>query len=102
MGRLLLRDRSAVPSELPQAIIGLRGLAKEYPANPGYQLALGRVLTYDPRTRVEGIHLLASVRGTADQTEQARRAWRQAILWDVNGPAAETARSIYHAIPMIS
>ena len=90
---------AAVPAELPQAITGLRGLAKEYPANPGYQLALGRVLTYDPKTRVEGIHLLASVRGTADQTEQAKRAWRQAILWDVNGPAAETAKEYLSRYP---
>jgi tetratricopeptide (TPR) repeat protein len=90
---------AAVPAELPQAITGLRSLAKEYPANPGYQLALGRVLTYDPKTRVEGIHLLASVRGTADQTEQAKRAWRQAILWDVNGPAAETAKEYLSRYP---
>jgi len=90
---------ASVPAELPQAITGLRGLAKEYPANPGYQLALGRVLTYDPKTRVEGIHLLASVRGTADQTEQAKRAWRQAILWDVNGPAAETAKEYLSRYP---
>ena len=90
---------AALPAELPHAITGLRSLAKEYPANPGYQLALGRVLTYDPKTRVEGIHLLASVRGTADQTEQAKRAWRQAILWDVNGPAAETAQEYLSRYP---
>ncbi len=82
---------AAVPAELPQAIAGLRDLAKQYPANPSYQLALGRVLTYDARTRVEGIHLLASLHGTADQMEQARLAWKQAILWSPNGPAAETA-----------
>src|ERR1700733_15939497 len=43
---------AAVPAELPQAIAGLRGLAKQSPANPSYRLALGRVLTYDPKTRV--------------------------------------------------
>src|SRR6202030_543477 len=32
---------AAVPAELPQAITGLRGLAKQYPANPSYPLALG-------------------------------------------------------------
>jgi cellulose synthase operon protein C len=90
---------AAVPAELPQAIAGLRSLAKEYPANPGYQLALGRVLTYEPKTRVEGIHLLATIRGTADQMEQARRAWRQAILWDLNGPAAETAQEYLSRYP---
>ena len=82
---------AAVPAELPQAIAGLRGLVKQYPANPSYQLALGRVLTYDTKTRVEGIHLLADLHGTAEQMEQAKVAWRQAIVWGINGPAAETA-----------
>lgn len=82
---------AAVPAELPKAIEGMRALAKQYPANPGYQLALGRILTYEPKDRLEGIQLLAGIRGTADQMEQARLAWRQAILWDVNGPAAATA-----------
>jgi tetratricopeptide (TPR) repeat protein len=90
---------AAVPAELPQAIAGLRGLAKKYPANPAYQLALGRVLTYDPKTRLEGARLLASIRGTADQTEQARRAWRQAILWTPNGPVAETAQEYLSRYP---
>ena len=63
---------AAVPAELPQAITGLRGLAKQFPANPSYQLALGRVLTYDPKTRVEGIKLLAALHGNAEQMEQAR------------------------------
>ncbi len=83
--------QAAVPAELPQAISGLRDLYKQYPANPTYQLALGRVLTYDARTRVEGIKLLAGLHGTAEQKEQARSAWKQAILWSPNGPAAETA-----------
>ncbi len=82
---------AAVPAELPQAIAGLRGLAKQYPANPSYQLALGRVLTYDPKTRVEGIKLLSTLHGNAEQMEQARLAWRQAIVWGIDGPAAETA-----------
>lgn len=90
---------AAVPAELPQAIAGLRGLVKEYPANPGYQLALGRVLTYDTRTRVEGIRLLADLHGTAEQMEQARVAWRQAIIWGINGPAAETAKDYLARYP---
>ncbi|HTZ59777.1 MAG TPA: cellulose synthase subunit BcsC-related outer membrane protein [Acidobacteriaceae bacterium] len=90
---------AAIPTELSQAIAGLRGLVKEYPANPSYQLALGRVLTYDARTRVEGIHLLADLHGTAEQMEQARIAWRQAIVWGINGPAAETAKDYLARYP---
>ena len=82
---------AAVPSELPHAIEGLRALAEKYPANPGYQLALGRVLTYEPKTRLEGIKMLSNLRGSSEQMEQARIAWRQAILWNPSGPAAETA-----------
>ena len=82
---------AAVPAGLQQAIAGLRDLYRQYPANPTYQLALGRVLTYDAKTRVEGIKLLAGIHGSADQMAQARAAWKQAILWSPSGPAAETA-----------
>ena len=90
---------AAVPAELPQAITGLRGLAKEYPANPGYQLALGRVLTYDPKTRVEGIRSA----GQRSRNRGSNRAGQTRLapgnLWDVNGPAAETAKEYLSRYP---
>ncbi len=88
---------AAVPADLPQAVAGMRELQKQYPANPGYQLALGRILTYDEKTRLEGVQLLANVRGTAEQTEQARVAWRQAILF--GGPAASTVQEYLARYP---
>jgi Flp pilus assembly protein TadD len=91
--------QAAIPAELPQAVAGLRDLAKQYPANPSYQLALGRVLTYEPKTRLEGISLLAALHGTAEQMEQARLAWKQAILWSMNGPAAATAKDYLARYP---
>ncbi len=91
--------QAAIPAELPQSVAGLRDLAKQYPANPSYQLALGRVLTYEPKTRLEGVHILANLHGTAEQMAQARVAWRQAILWSKNGPAAETAKDYLARYP---
>ena len=79
---------AAVPEELPAAIAGLRALIAKYPQDPTYRLSLGRVLTYRPATRLEGVRMLADLRGSATQIEQARADWRQAILWDPAGPAA--------------
>jgi Flp pilus assembly protein TadD len=75
---------AAIPSESAHGIAGLRALAAKYPANPSYQLALARELTYRLPTRAEGMRLLSVFRGTAAQNEQARTAWRTAILWDPN------------------
>lgn len=91
---------AAVPARLPHAVAGLRTLAAKYPANPSYRLALARVLTYRPGTRLEGARMLASFQGTPEQNEQARAAWKQAILWDPTAPAAtETAKQYVQRFP---
>ena len=79
---------AAIPSEGPQAVTGLRDLVRRFPANVSYTLALARVLTYKPATRLEGVRLLQGIKGTGTQISAARDAWRQAILWDPTGPAA--------------
>jgi tetratricopeptide (TPR) repeat protein len=88
---------AAVPSEMPQAIAGLRGLVRQFPANTSYALSLGRVLTYRPETRLEGVHMLQGIKGTVAQMNAARDAWRQAMLWDLNGPAATETSQQYLA-----
>ena len=91
---------AAVPSSQAHAIAGLRALAQKYPANPSYQLALARVLSYHPATRLEGIHLLSHLQGSAAQNEEARAAWKQAILWDLSAPAAiETGKQYLERFP---
>ena len=45
---------SATPEGRPHAIAGLRDLTVKYPDDSRYQVALGRILTYDPKTRAEG------------------------------------------------
>src|SRR5512146_1313022 len=41
-----------------RAVAGMRGLVQRNPGNPRFAIALGTMLTYDPRTRAEGIHIL--------------------------------------------
>ena len=67
----------------PHAIAGLRSLVEKYPADSRYQIALGRILTYNPKTRPEGRKLLAA--HPADP--QATEALRQSLLWDAQNPA---------------
>src|SRR5204862_83560 len=44
-----------------------------------------RVLIYDPKTRMEGLQLLESLRDPG-AVEQARTEWRQALLWEKENP----------------
>jgi len=74
---------AAIPATRDDGIAGLRGLAQRYPAMPQYTIDLGRVLTYDPKTRVEGEHLLSQYPHDA----AAQAMLRQALEWDVQNPA---------------
>ena len=89
------QTEAAVPAESANGIAGLRALTSKYPADPSYQLALAQILTYRPATRAEGMKLLSAFRGTAAQNEQARNAWRAAILWDPASAAALENSKLY-------
>jgi tetratricopeptide (TPR) repeat protein len=75
---------SATDEGRPHAIEGLRTLMERYPADSRYQIALGRILTYNPRTREEGRKLLE--RHPSDP--HAVEALRQSLLWDAASPAS--------------
>ena len=75
---------SATEDGRPHAIAGLRALVEKYPADSRYQVALGRILTYNPNTRLEGRKLLQ--RHPYDP--QAVEALRQSLLWDSQNPAS--------------
>ena len=62
----------------------LRELAKKYPADTRYSITLGRILTYTPRTRPEGIQLLQRFA----QDSAAQQALSQAHRWDAQSAAA--------------
>ena len=69
-----------------KAISQLRRLCAGDPGNEIYRLWLARVLVNDPKTRLEGLQKLESLRDPG-AVEQARTQWRQALLWEKENPA---------------
>ncbi len=64
------------------AITGMRGLMQRNPGDPRYAIALGKMLTYDPGTRAEGVRILMSRQSDPDAAE----ALRQALVWESDNP----------------
>src|SRR5947208_1934348 len=59
------------PGGLGPALAALRKLAAAYPDVPIYQLAAGKLMTYQPATRQAGIALLSSVSGSTGANSEA-------------------------------
>ena len=75
---------SATEDGRPHAIAGLHALVEKFPNDSRYQIALGRILTYSPKTRPEGRRYLE--RHPADP--EAMKALRQSLVWDSQNPAS--------------
>ncbi len=67
----------------PHAIAGLRSLVDRFPQDSRYQVALGRILTYNPSTRAEGRRYLER----HPNDPQAAEALKQSLVWDAQNPA---------------
>jgi cellulose synthase operon protein C len=80
------------------ATAALKRWVDKYPGSPEYSLALGRLWTYHPRTRQQGIELLEKVKGDAGLMSKARSAWRQALIWDAGNPASIPSLRAYLAL----
>ncbi|QNI33051.1 BCSC C-terminal domain-containing protein [Alloacidobacterium dinghuense] len=78
---------AAIPADRPHAVAGLRKLAQQFPADSRYSITLGRVLTYEPKTRAEGIAILQRY----DNVPAAQSALKQAESWNAVANAAPTA-----------
>jgi cellulose synthase operon protein C len=76
---------AAIPESRRQATDELHKLALQFSADPRYAIALGRILTYDPKTRAQGIALLSHY----DSSPEAQEALKQAAGW--NDDAKRTA-----------
>jgi len=77
------------PGGKAAAISRLRKLIHNYPQDPQYAIVLGRLLTYDPTTRAEGIGILSNLAlGNTAAAAAARISWRQALVWDGSAPMA--------------
>ena len=77
-----------------KAISQLRNLSRRDPSNEVYRLWLARVLSYNPKTRMEGLEMLESIHDPGS-VEQARAEWRQALLWEKDNPAVLASVNAY-------
>ncbi len=75
---------AATEAGRPHAISGLHTLVERYPADSRYQIALGRILTYNPKTRAEGRRYLEK----HPSSPPAMEALRQSLVWDSANPAS--------------
>ncbi len=66
------------------AVAGMRSLADHNPGEPRFAVGLGLMLTYDPRTRPEGIRILQAHPKDPD----AQAGLRQALIWGSANPAS--------------
>ncbi len=67
-----------------QAIAAMRALAQRNPGDPRFAVELGTMLTYEGRTREEGMKILQA----HPQDPNARAALRQALIWNSANPAS--------------
>jgi len=74
---------SATEDGRPHAVAGLHALVDKFPADSRYQIALGRILTYNLKTRSEGRRYLERHPANPD----AMKALRQSLVWDSQNPA---------------
>jgi tetratricopeptide (TPR) repeat protein len=73
------------------AVAGMRAQVERNPGDPRYPIALGTILTYNARTRTEGIRILKE----HAQDPDAQTALRQALMWDSANPASAEELRIY-------
>lgn len=66
-----------------EAIAAMRALAARNPGDVRFAVELGTMLTYDQKTRAEGIRLLQAHAKDAN----AQTALRQALIWEASNPA---------------
>ncbi|VXC71563.1 Cellulose synthase domain-containing protein [Burkholderia sp. 8Y] len=72
---------AATPQGWDEGRRGLEQLARQNPDDPRYQLAYAQHLTYRDTTRRDGIARLAKLSGDSTVGAEAKKSWRQALLW---------------------
>jgi tetratricopeptide (TPR) repeat protein len=74
----------ATPNGKQEALTAMRAAAARNPGDQRFIVTLGRMLTYDAKTRGEGIKIL---RDHSDNSD-AQNSLRQALIWDSANPAS--------------
>lgn len=77
---------AGTPAGAAEGQRGLGALADRSADGPN-RLAYAESLTWQPGSRLEGIHRLAALADQSGLSADARRAWRQALLWSASDPA---------------
>jgi tetratricopeptide (TPR) repeat protein len=72
------------PSGKEAAIAAMRALEQRNPGDTRFAVELGTMLTYDARTRAEGIRILQG----HPKDSNAQTALRQALVWDAANPTS--------------
>jgi tetratricopeptide (TPR) repeat protein len=67
-----------------EAINGMRALSERNPGDPRFAVELGTMLTYEARTRADGIRILRE----HPKDSNAQAALRQALVWDAQNPSS--------------
>jgi len=73
------------------AVAAMRALAQRNPGDTRFAIELGRMLTYDPKTRPEGIRILKDY----PKDSIAQDALRQALVWGAANPASSAEMRDY-------
>jgi tetratricopeptide (TPR) repeat protein len=73
------------------AVSAMRALVKRNPGDPRFAVELGIMLTYESRSRAEGIRILQE----HPRDSNAQTALRQALLWDSAHPASAAELRAY-------
>ena len=89
---------ASTPGGQAPAVAHLRDLAKSHPDDSRYTLVVGRLLTYDAHTRLEGLKALESIPANDSSAGAARDAWKQALVWERGNPAYQASLHEYLSI----
>ena len=89
---------AAIPESRREATDELHKLAMQFSADPRYAIALGRILTYDPKTRAQGIALLSHY----DSSTEAQEALKQAEGWNDDAKRTATASTNSLVTPSVA
>jgi tetratricopeptide (TPR) repeat protein len=76
---------AATESGRAHAVAGLRKLVDQFPAEDRYAITLGRILTYTPATRSEGISILRRYQSISSADD----ALKQALAWEAQAARSE-------------
>ena len=74
----------STPNGKSEALAAMRAMAARNPGDQRFVVTLGRMLTYDAKTRAEGMRILRE----HPETPEAQSALRQALVWDSANPAS--------------